>query len=140
MDVLADAAILQRSRKRGRLDTYSPGKIKQLPVDLSNRGIERMLQMNRARFNLHEELSVLHVNFEGKRRSTKGRFKPTLEEEYPFMGLDVQELAEHIVSQGIYDVSTLAALYPAGFWNAVYLIGKDLETISETVFAPSNVQ
>lgn len=108
-----------------------------VPIDMSNQGIQRMLQINKVRFGLDEQHSVLYVFFEKndkKRRSTKtGRFQAH-EEEYPYLGSSTEELAQHIATQNICDIGTLAAMYPAAFWNAVYLLGKDLDTISQELF------
>lgn len=149
LEVLAEAATLVNSRKRGRLDTYSPGRINtrprnammmSLPIDLANLGIARMLQINGARFGVDEERSTLRVTFDSgkrqrrRRRRSNGRFQVPEEEEYPYLGPVVDELAEHIKSQGIHDVCALAALYPAGFWNAVYTVGTDLDELRETLF------
>jgi hypothetical protein len=46
----------------------------------------------------------------------------------------VEELAQHVKMQEIPDICTLAAIYPVGFWNAVYLIGKDLDEMREKLF------
>lgn len=143
--MLAEAAttVRHQSRKRGRLDTYSPSKLrsKQLPIDLSNRGIERMLKMKRVRFGVDKERSTLIVFFTDDRQSrrrrrstTSGRFQLREEEEYPYLGSAVDELAEHIQGQGIHDVYTLAAMYPAAFWNVVYTVGTDVDELTEKLF------
>lgn len=146
LDVLAEAATTVRhhqSRKRGRLDTYSPGKLRSRPlqIDVSNRGIARMLEMKRVRFGVDEERSTLIVFFADDRQSrrrrrsaTSGRFQLREEEEYPYLGSAVDELAEHIQSEGIHDVYTLAAMYPAGFWNVVYTVGTDVDELTEKLF------
>lgn len=135
LELLAEAAtISSRRRKRGRLNsTHEAPQLMVVPIDMSNQGIQRMLQINKVRFGLDEQHSVLYVFFEKdkKRRSAKtGRFQAH-EEEYPYLGSSTEELAQHIATQNISDIGTLAAMYPAAFWNAVYLLGKDLDKISQ---------
>lgn len=141
LDVLAEAASKKRPRRK-----YQPrivSKKGDLPVDLANKGIIRMLDITKVRFGIDVQRSVLHVFFDGggggsdgaqrKRSRTSGRFE-VREEEYPYLGDSVEELAQHIKVQDIPDICTLAATYPVGFWNAVYLIGKDLDDLREKLF------
>jgi hypothetical protein len=136
LDVLAEAASKKRPRRK-----YQPrivSKKGDLPVDLANKGIIRMLDITKVRFGIDVQRSVLHVFFDGggaqkKRSRTSGRFE-VREEEYPYLGDSVEELAQHIKVQEIPDICTLAATYPVGFWNAVYLIGKDLDDLREKLF------
>lgn len=157
LEVLVEVAEVEHkkiSKKRGRLDSSpskslpsriatarrttlrkTDGHAATMQIDVANRGIARMLEINRARFGVDEEHSILYVFFQPP---TNGRSRRKVEfcheEEYPYLGPSVEELAEHVTSQGVGDVCTLASLYPTGFWNAVYLLGKDLDMIQEQLF------
>lgn len=146
------------SRKRGRLDSSSNNNNNNkltatarrtlrktegsaataaainIPIDVANRGIARMLEINRVRFGVDEQHSVLYVFFQPMANNSRRKKEFCHEEEYPYLGPSVEELAEHVTSQGVGDVCTLASLYPTGFWNAVYLVGKDLDIIQEQLF------
>jgi hypothetical protein len=136
LDVLAEVASKKRPRKRQQQPRIVSKK-GELPVDLANKGIVRMLDISKVRFGIDAQRSVLHVFFDRgeqrKRSRTSGRFEAR-EEEYPYLGDSVEELAQHVKMQEIPDICTLAAIYPVGFWNAVYLIGKDLDEMREKLF------
>lgn len=134
LEVLAEAAVTRQTASKKRRRLRSSEKSADIAIDLSNQGIARMLSINRARFGIDHENSVLHVFFIPAGAKKRGRGETNFGEEYPYLGSSVKELAEHVANQGISDVCGLAALYPGAFWNAVHLIGKDLDTIQEELF------
>ncbi len=126
----------QRKRERSASLRRKPRMTKEMPLNVANEGVARMLSVNRvSRIEIDEEHSALRVYFKHRERRQGGRFRAREEEEeYPYLGGSIDDLTAFVASQGIEDVGTLASLFPAGFWNAIHLLGKDFDVISQEMF------